>query len=94
MARTILIVFLSIALLFVAVEIYLLWGQKRDVATGFAEEQAALLKVQATHDALENDIQYYGNQDNLEKELRSRFNYRAPGEHMIIIVPSGTASGQ
>lgn len=33
------------------------------------------------------EINYLKDPDNLEKELRSRFNYAYPGEKLIIIVP-------
>ena len=33
------------------------------------------------------EINYLENPDNLEKELRSRFNYVKPGEKLIIVVP-------
>jgi len=36
---------------------------------------------------LEEDINYFSYADNLIKELKSLFNYRQPGEKMIIIVP-------
>ncbi len=36
---------------------------------------------------LQADYEYYKNPENLEKELRARFNYRSPDEKMIIIVP-------
>ena len=32
--------------------------------------------------------------DNLEKELRARFNYKAIGEKMIIIVPENSSTSQ
>lgn len=45
-------------------------------------------KLNEENKTLESDIEYYSNPRNLEKELRSRFNYRAPNEKMIIVVPS------
>jgi len=36
---------------------------------------------------LQADYEYYKNPANLEKELRTRFNYRSPDEKMIIMVP-------
>lgn len=33
------------------------------------------------------DLEYFSNPDNLEKELRSRFNFKKPGEKLIIVVP-------
>ncbi|MDD4761470.1 MAG: septum formation initiator family protein [Candidatus Pacebacteria bacterium] len=36
---------------------------------------------------LEKDIEYFNDPYNLEKELKSKFNYKKEGEKMIIIVP-------
>jgi cell division protein FtsB len=36
---------------------------------------------------LEENIKYFSHLENLVKELKSLFNYRQPGEKMIIIVP-------
>ena len=41
---------------------------------------------------LQADLEYYARPENLEKELRSRFNYKKPGEKLIIIVPPKEAT--
>lgn len=33
------------------------------------------------------DLEYFASPENLEKELRSKFNYKKPGEKIIIVVP-------
>jgi len=33
------------------------------------------------------DIEYFSNPKNLAKELKSKFNYKNPGEKLIIVVP-------
>lgn len=52
------------------------------------ESTEGLQKAASDNASLENDYQFYSNPTNLEKELRARFNYRSPGEKMIIVVPS------
>ena len=47
-------------------------------------EKQALIK---DNEALRADIKYFSDPHNLEKELRSRFNVRLPGEKLIIVVP-------
>ncbi|OGY65488.1 MAG: hypothetical protein A3A04_01700 [Candidatus Harrisonbacteria bacterium RIFCSPLOWO2_01_FULL_40_28] len=39
------------------------------------------------NESLKADIQYFMNPYNLEKELRSKFNYKKSEEKMIIVVP-------
>ncbi len=36
---------------------------------------------------LRSEIEYFSHPENLEKELRSKFNYKKPDEKMMIIVP-------
>lgn len=36
---------------------------------------------------LQADLEYFSNPSNLEKEVRTRFNYKSPGENMIIVIP-------
>jgi hypothetical protein len=36
---------------------------------------------------VQKDINYYSDPSNLEKLLREKFNYKKPGEGMIIVVP-------
>ena len=41
---------------------------------------------------LKSDLEYLEIPDNLEKELRSRFNYKNPGEKLIIVVPASNST--
>ena len=52
-------------------------------------------KLKAENIELKSDIEYYQNPENLVKELKSQFNYRAPDEKMLILIPSEpTTTGQ
>lgn len=37
---------------------------------------------------LKSNLDYFGRPENLEKEMRSRFNYRLPDEKLMILVPA------
>lgn len=50
-------------------------------------ETAALSKE---NEHLNSDLNYFSNTDNLEKELKSKTNYKDSGEKMIVIVPPKT----
>ena len=43
--------------------------------------------ISAENKRLEEEIQYYKNPANLEREARTQFDYASPGEKLIIIVP-------
>jgi hypothetical protein len=51
-----------------------------------------LAAAQTQEADLNEETQFLSNPVNLEKEFRSDFNYKKPGETMIIIVPSGTST--
>lgn len=76
------------------------WGAWR-----LAEEREALMseadKLQKTADDLKNEnaslesqIRYYQEPANLLKALKSQFNYKEPGERLIIVVPSESTSSE
>ena len=52
-----------------------------------AELQAQVGRFMEENKALDRDIDYYKNPNNLEKELKARFNYKRPGEELLIVVP-------
>jgi hypothetical protein len=64
----------------------------RAAAVQYDDFKAQLGKAEADHRDLQNDLNYYLNPVNLEKEVRTRFNYRKPGEKLIIIVPAAPSS--
>ena len=59
---------------------------------GFLESDTGRLteesrKLEKENRKLNNDLSYFADPANLVKELRSKFNYKKPGEKMIIVVP-------
>ncbi len=86
------IVVLAILLVFLGVQIYSFVRQSGQLSTAFADVQARLAKAKTDEANLADEKQYLANPANLEKELRARFNYKNPGESMIIIVPLGTST--
>ncbi len=52
--------------------------------SGLNFEAEALTKE---NENLQSEIEYFSEPENLEKELKTKFNYRKPGEKMMIVVP-------
>lgn len=46
------------------------------------QNRLAALKIDSEH--LKSDLEYFKSPENLEKELRSKFNYKNPGEKLVI----------
>lgn len=87
------LIFLSLLLILMAYETFSLLSQKKDVAEKYEELQRALAQSKDDQEKLKTEINYLSDPSNLEKDLRSRFNLKKPGEKMIIIVPAvGTSS--
>lgn len=86
------IVVLSLFLVVIGVQVFSFVRQEWQLGSQLADVQTNLAKAQAQETSLEEEVQYLSNPANLEKELRARFNYKKPGETMIIIVPSTTST--
>jgi cell division protein FtsB len=85
------IVVLSLFLIVLGVQVFSFVGQEWSLGSQLADVQANLAKAQEQETSLQEEVQYLGNPANLEKELRARYNYKKPGETMVIIEPA-TAS--
>lgn len=85
-------IILVIALVFLGTQIYKFSGRSASEQTDFSAMQAKLNQVKLDTLNLQSELDYYANPVNLAKELRARFNYKSPGENMIIIVPPASSS--
>jgi cell division protein FtsB len=79
---------LSIIFIFLCIHVYGFFAEERQLNADLADIQTRLTKAGTDEASLQDEVQYLANPLNLEKELRARFNYKKPGETMIIIVPS------
>ena len=86
------IVGLSLLIILLGAQIYFFLGQEHQLGGTLSDAEMRLTKAQADEEELSANVAYLANPVNLEKELRARFNYKNPGETMIIIVPSSTSS--
>ncbi len=68
-------------------QIYSLSKQRTALQTDLDKIGSELQPLLNENGELLAEIKYLKNADNLEKELRSRFNYVKPGEKLIIVVP-------
>lgn len=85
-------VILAIILVLVGARVYAFFAQERQLNTDLADIQARLTKAKYDEANLQSEAQYLANPLNLEKELRARFNYKKPGETMIVIVPAQSST--
>ena len=86
------IVVLSLFIIVLGVQVYSFVAQEWHLSSELADVQANLAKAQSQETSLQQETQYLSNPANLEKELRARFNYKKPGETMVIIESVGTST--
>jgi cell division protein FtsB len=86
------IVVLSLFLILIGVQVYSFVAQEWSLGGELADVQQNLTKAQTQETSLQEETQYLSNPENLEKELRARFNYKKSGETMVIIVPDATST--
>lgn len=71
-------------------QMYSLDTERRALKAEMASVSNELELISADNEKLKEQIEYYADPHNLEKELRARFNYRLPNEKLIIVVPEGS----
>lgn len=83
---------LALALIFVGSRAFSFWGEQRALNKNLSEIESRLQAAKSDEANLQEEMKYLANPVNLEKELRAQFNYKKPGEKMIIIVPATTST--
>lgn len=73
-------------------EVYDLFAQRESLGREIMKLETQANILDAQNGRLLEDIDYFGHDENLLKEFKSKFNYRAPDERLIILVP-GEAAG-
>ncbi len=79
---------------FLAFQIYFFWQRGHSAQKEYDVLVTQLQKSKIEYQSLQSDFNYYLNPQNLLKEIRARFNFRAIGEKMIILVPRTPSSTQ
>jgi cell division protein FtsL len=68
-------------------QFYRLYNQKRQIAEELTRAEQKISKLEEEKKNLLADLEYFSDPENLAKDLKSKFDYKRPGEKMIIIVP-------
>ena len=78
---------LIVIFLAVSVQIFLVLRERNQLKNKFNDLNGRLGVLMKENEELRAKIEYFSQPENLEKELRARFNYKKAGEKMIIITP-------
>lgn len=85
--KKVLAVFLLIVITYLAVQVYFIFKERSQLREKAANLSGRLDDLFKENERIQSEISYYSKWENLEKELRSRFNYKKIGEKMLIIMP-------
>ncbi len=80
-------VLLFIVLMALLWQLYQLYLHNKELRESFSALNNRVETFNEENLVLQADLEYFSEPENLEKEIRSRFNYKKPGENLIIIVP-------
>ncbi|MEK7193355.1 MAG: septum formation initiator family protein [Patescibacteria group bacterium] len=76
----------------IGAQIYSSFTRRNEVRQELQSMEKELQKAESDEAKLKSDLRYYSQPANLEKAIRERFNYRKPGEKLIITVPYAGSS--
>jgi len=68
-------------------QLYLLFFQKQELVAEMRRLSRQTEPIKGENQRLTSDLDYFKREENLAKELKTRFNYTKQGEKLIIIVP-------
>ncbi len=82
-----LILFFLVVAVVAGFEVVSLFAQRDSLGSEILKLEAQASILEAQNGRLLKDIDYFSHDENLAKEFKSKFNYRAPEEKLIILVP-------
>lgn len=85
--RRAIISILVVLLLALLTQIYFTFKERNQLKTKLQTLTAKAQILNKENIEIKSEIEYFKRPENLEKELRSKLNYKKPGEKMIIITP-------
>jgi len=85
--RIALIIILSIVLIGISAQIYLVLKERNQLKNDLADLNGKMSALAKENADMKSAIQYFSIPENLAKELKSKFNYKEPGEKMMVVVP-------
>jgi len=85
--RVLIIIILSVILMLVITELYFLIKERNQLRADLDNLNRRLQALLKENVDIQSEIEYFSHPENLEKELKAKFNYKKPNEKMMIIVP-------
>ncbi|MCR4328673.1 MAG: hypothetical protein NUV53_04145 [Patescibacteria group bacterium] len=83
---------LGLVIVVIGVESYQFFQEGNVLQRDFLKQREMVERTTRETVSLQSNLDYFAKPENLEKEIRARFNYRDADEKMYIIVPPHTVS--
>jgi len=64
-----------------------MFGKGRDMGDQLQASKEKMELLSKENEELQAQLNYFSHEENLEKELRAKFNYKKPDEKIMIITP-------
>lgn len=80
-------IFVLLGLALISSQVYFTLRERNQLKADINDLNNRLQSLQKENSDLRAEIEYYSHPENLEKELRAKFNYHKPDEKMLIIIP-------
>ncbi|MBI2515217.1 septum formation initiator family protein [Candidatus Wolfebacteria bacterium] len=85
--RLAIVLFLALVLAAVSTQGYFILRERNQLKAEVPNLNSRLSSLNKENENLKADIEYFSRPENLEKELRAKFNYKKPDEKLMIVVP-------
>ena len=73
--------------LVIGYQVYSLNSNRIRLSRSLSELNGKVTNLEREKSKLVSDLEYFTDLENLAKEFKSRFNYKRPGENLIIVIP-------
>lgn len=85
--RIIILVILTSLVLVIGFQVYSLNSERLDLKRSLSDVNNRVSFLEIENISLENDLNFFSDTENLAKAFKSQFNYKRPGEKLIIVIP-------
>lgn len=87
MLRIVIVCIIIIFILVVGWQLFVLFRKGNDLNSELTDVNGKISFFDKENENIQADVSFLSKAENLEKEIRSKFNYKAIGEKMMILLP-------
>lgn len=85
--KIVIVIIIVIVIVMALAYVYFTFQEQRQIKGNLSNLNARIETLVKENEFLKSELEYFSEPENLEKELRTKFNFRKPDEKMMIVVP-------